>query len=105
MDGGDRQVTNSASHIKKYIEGTIERLGFAPDLYYLHRIDPSEWHQTFTSMIAVLITTHQIPPSKNQSQPSTQSAKPGRRNTSAYPNARRKHCGKRIQVRPLFSRP
>lgn len=34
-------VTNKASHIKEYIEGTIERLGFAPDLYYLHRIDPS----------------------------------------------------------------
>ena len=33
-------VTNSASHIKTYIEGTIERLGFTPDLYYLHRIDP-----------------------------------------------------------------
>ncbi|KAH7402639.1 NADP-dependent oxidoreductase domain-containing protein [Pyrenochaeta sp. MPI-SDFR-AT-0127] len=33
-------VTNSASHIKTYIDGTIERLGFAPDLYYLHRIDP-----------------------------------------------------------------
>ena len=37
---GDGGVTNSASHIKSYIEGTIERLGFAPDLYYLHRIDP-----------------------------------------------------------------
>ncbi|KAH7413508.1 NADP-dependent oxidoreductase domain-containing protein [Cadophora sp. MPI-SDFR-AT-0126] len=35
------KVTNSASHIKTYIEGTIERLGFAPDLYYLHRIDPN----------------------------------------------------------------
>jgi aryl-alcohol dehydrogenase-like predicted oxidoreductase len=34
-------VTNSPAHIKKYIEGTIERLGFTPDLYYLHRIDPS----------------------------------------------------------------
>lgn len=34
-------VTNSAEHIKKYINGTIERLGFAPDLYYLHRIDPN----------------------------------------------------------------
>ncbi|KAK7743953.1 hypothetical protein SLS62_010415 [Diatrype stigma] len=34
-------VTNSAAHIKEYIEGTIERLGSAPDLYYLHRIDPS----------------------------------------------------------------
>lgn len=42
MNGGDGSVTNSASHIKSYIEGTIERLGFAPDLYYLHRIDPSE---------------------------------------------------------------
>ncbi|KAI4860819.1 NADP-dependent oxidoreductase domain-containing protein [Hypoxylon rubiginosum] len=38
---GDGHVTNSASHIKEYIEGTIERLGFAPDLYYLHRIDPN----------------------------------------------------------------
>ncbi|KAK3671947.1 hypothetical protein LTR78_008122 [Recurvomyces mirabilis] len=36
----DGAVTNSAAHIKKYIEGTIERLGFTPDLYYLHRIDP-----------------------------------------------------------------
>ncbi|KAL5614128.1 hypothetical protein FOVSG1_003191 [Fusarium oxysporum f. sp. vasinfectum] len=36
-----RTVTNSAAHIKEYIEGTIERLGFTPDLYYLHRIDPS----------------------------------------------------------------
>ncbi|KAJ4327515.1 hypothetical protein N0V84_002043 [Fusarium piperis] len=38
---GDGGVTNSASHIKTYIEGTIERLGFTPDLYYLHRIDPN----------------------------------------------------------------
>ncbi|OJJ00931.1 hypothetical protein ASPVEDRAFT_40438 [Aspergillus versicolor CBS 583.65] len=37
---GSGAVTNSAAHIKQYIEGTIERLGFAPDLYYLHRIDP-----------------------------------------------------------------
>ncbi|KAK5727846.1 hypothetical protein LTR17_012389 [Elasticomyces elasticus] len=37
----DGSVTNSASHIKSYIDGTIERLGFAPDLYYLHRIDPN----------------------------------------------------------------
>ncbi|KAI4786227.1 putative aldo-keto reductase, partial [Aureobasidium sp. EXF-8845] len=35
----DGAVTNSPDHIKSYIEGTIERLGFAPDLYYLHRID------------------------------------------------------------------
>jgi aryl-alcohol dehydrogenase-like predicted oxidoreductase len=38
----DGAVTNSAEHIKSYIEGTIERLGFTPDLYYLHRIDPSK---------------------------------------------------------------
>ncbi|KAJ5604579.1 hypothetical protein N7510_009733 [Penicillium lagena] len=38
---GGFTVTNSASHIKEYIEGTIERLGFTPDLYYLHRIDPN----------------------------------------------------------------
>ncbi|CCF44343.1 aldo/keto reductase [Colletotrichum higginsianum] len=37
---GDFSVTNSRSHIRSYINGTIERLGFAPDLYYLHRIDP-----------------------------------------------------------------
>ncbi|KAJ5342506.1 hypothetical protein N7541_011630 [Penicillium brevicompactum] len=39
--GPERKVTNSASHIKEYIEGTIDRLGFTPDLYYLHRIDPN----------------------------------------------------------------
>ncbi|KAF2483614.1 NADP-dependent oxidoreductase domain-containing protein [Neohortaea acidophila] len=38
---GNGSVTNSAEHIKTYIDGTIERLGFAPDLYYLHRIDPN----------------------------------------------------------------
>ncbi|PWY86786.1 Aldo/keto reductase [Aspergillus heteromorphus CBS 117.55] len=38
---GDGSVTNSASHIKEYIDGSIERLGFTPDLYYLHRIDPN----------------------------------------------------------------
>ncbi|KAL3431570.1 NADP-dependent oxidoreductase domain-containing protein [Aspergillus tetrazonus] len=39
--GPVRRVTNSAAHIKEYIEGTIDRLGFTPDLYYLHRIDPN----------------------------------------------------------------
>ncbi|KAH7335088.1 NADP-dependent oxidoreductase domain-containing protein [Pyrenochaeta sp. MPI-SDFR-AT-0127] len=38
---GGRRITNSAEHINEYIEGTIERLGFKPDLYYLHRIDPN----------------------------------------------------------------
>lgn len=33
-------VTNKAEHIASYIEGTKERLGSYPDLYYLHRIDP-----------------------------------------------------------------
>lgn len=34
-------VTNKPDHIKAYIEGTKERLGSYPDLYYLHRIDPN----------------------------------------------------------------
>ncbi|KAL4798539.1 Aldo/keto reductase [Aspergillus venezuelensis] len=38
---GDGSVTNSATHIKTCIEGTNERLGFTPDLYYLHRMDPN----------------------------------------------------------------
>ncbi|KAH7000552.1 aldo-keto reductase yakc [Ilyonectria destructans] len=41
FNGGGGRITNSAEHINKYIEGTIERLGFTPDLYYLHRIDPN----------------------------------------------------------------
>lgn len=45
--GKPKGVTNSAAHIKEYIEGTIERLGFTPDLYYLHRIDPSGWLARF----------------------------------------------------------
>lgn len=45
----DGAVTNSPEHIKSYIDGTIERLGFAPDLYYLHRIDPSKcFHPPFS---------------------------------------------------------
>lgn len=38
--GPKPDVTNSPEHIQTYIDGTIERLGFAPDLYYLHRMDP-----------------------------------------------------------------
>ena len=38
--GARGAVTNSAAHINEYIDGTIERLSFTPDLYYLHRIDP-----------------------------------------------------------------
>lgn len=39
----DGAITNKADHIKSYIDGTIERLGFTPDLYYLHRIDPGTY--------------------------------------------------------------
>lgn len=53
---GGGSVTNSASHIKQYIEGTIERLGFAPDLYYLHRIDPSESSEILEPQHPVLTT-------------------------------------------------
>jgi aryl-alcohol dehydrogenase-like predicted oxidoreductase len=49
-------VDNSASHIKQYIEGTIERLGFTPDLYYLHRIDP---HTPLSESITALDATAQ----------------------------------------------
>ncbi|KLP13160.1 aldo/keto reductase [Fusarium fujikuroi] len=45
----DGSVTNSAEHIATYIEGTIERLGFTPDLYYIHRMDPSQ--QSSSSLI------------------------------------------------------
>ena len=31
--GPNRSVSNSPEHIQTYIKGTIERLGFAPDLY------------------------------------------------------------------------
>lgn len=34
-------MTNKPDHIATYIEGTKERLGSYPDLYYLHRIDPN----------------------------------------------------------------
>jgi aryl-alcohol dehydrogenase-like predicted oxidoreductase len=50
-------VTNSPSHIKEYIEGTIERLGFTPDLYYLHRIDPSKYHTQNGSLFVRLSKT------------------------------------------------
>ncbi|BEI82622.1 hypothetical protein CcaverHIS002_0304900 [Cutaneotrichosporon cavernicola] len=33
--------TNKAEHIASYIEKTRERLGSYPDLYYLHRMDPT----------------------------------------------------------------
>lgn len=38
--GPQKGVSNTPEHINSYIDGTIERLGFAPDLYYLHRMDP-----------------------------------------------------------------
>lgn len=57
MPGGDGKVTNSASHIKEYIEGTIERLGFAPDLYYLHRIEPG---RSLEESIGALDEIHKV---------------------------------------------
>ncbi|KAM0345863.1 hypothetical protein ACHAPU_006217 [Fusarium lateritium] len=36
------------NHIKSYIDGTIKRLGFAPDLYYLHPKTPLE--QSITAL-------------------------------------------------------
>ncbi|TYJ55912.1 hypothetical protein B9479_003435 [Cryptococcus floricola] len=46
LDGQDpmtsmSNVTNKPEHIRAYIEGTKDRLGSYPDLYYLHRIDPN----------------------------------------------------------------
>jgi aryl-alcohol dehydrogenase-like predicted oxidoreductase len=50
----DGEVTNSAAHIRKYIEGTIERLGFTPDLYYLHRMDPGSYTRRSNPPISML---------------------------------------------------
>lgn len=40
-------ANGSAALMREYMEGTIERLGTTPDLYYIHRVDPkvpvSEW--------------------------------------------------------------
>ncbi|KAJ9481727.1 hypothetical protein VN97_g11740 [Penicillium thymicola] len=47
--GPGQKVTNSAAHIKEYIEGTIDRLGFTPDLYYLHLLSPQNRPQYVTS--------------------------------------------------------
>ncbi|KAI9636259.1 NADP-dependent oxidoreductase domain-containing protein [Dioszegia hungarica] len=37
---GNGAADNSKEHIEEYIDQSIERLGFKPDLYYLHRIEP-----------------------------------------------------------------
>lgn len=94
----DGAVTNSASHIKSYIDGTIERLGFAPDLYYLHRIDPSKLHQYCTHRITLLTLT-QTPHSRSPSRLSTKSGKRARQSTSDYPNALPGLCAKQTPVR------
>ena len=39
-DQKDFKVTNKPEHIYESIEASTKRLGTAPDLYYLHRIDP-----------------------------------------------------------------
>ena len=38
MTGGS---TNDPAYLKRAIADSLERLGFAPDLLYIHRIDPS----------------------------------------------------------------
>lgn len=43
IDFEKKQVTgmsNTADHIQQYLQGSTERLGSPPDLYYLHRRDP-----------------------------------------------------------------
>ena len=83
---GDGSVTNSASHIRDYIDGSIERLGFAPDLYYLHRIDPSTIHPGLECMRSSTYRL-QIPLSKNRFQPSMKFGKRGRLNILDYRSA------------------
>ncbi|WVW82519.1 hypothetical protein I302_104530 [Kwoniella bestiolae CBS 10118] len=36
----DGKIDNSKAHIEEYIDNSIQRLGFTPDLYYIHRIEP-----------------------------------------------------------------
>ena len=56
IDAPVRTVTNSPAHIETYIERTIERLGFTPDLYYLHRIDPSKSSRLITNWLFLTCT-------------------------------------------------
>ena len=100
----DGAVTNSPEHIKSYIDGTIERLGFAPDLYYLHRIDPSMcFHPPFSfDEYRFTDSPNKIPPSNTRSQPSTQSAKPARPNTSVYLSVPPQHSVRQTPVRPPY---
>jgi aryl-alcohol dehydrogenase-like predicted oxidoreductase len=80
----DRRVTNSRAHITEYIQGTTERLGFAPDLYYLHRIDPSENVRLYC--LTCTDSTYQKHRSKSPSRRLTRSAKPARPSSSACQN-------------------
>ena len=40
LDFQTMKANNSKEHIESYIDQSIERLGFKPDLYYIHRIEP-----------------------------------------------------------------
>lgn len=91
---GPRRVTNSASHIESYIEGTIERLGFAPDLYYLHRIDPSRFGDSIIRKADDLQTLR----SQNLSLLSTRFARKAKPRTLGCQSVRQPLCDKRIQV-------
>lgn len=89
-------VTNSASHIKEYIEGTIERLGFTPDLYYLHRIDPSTCCAPMYSFR--LADLRQTPPLRSPSQLWMRSARQARPSTSVCLSALLRRCVRPTQV-------
>lgn len=97
-----RRVNNSASHINEYIEGTIERLGFTPDLYYLHRMDPGMFPfqylaLTLCAALSLTISTqrHLL---KNPSEPSTSFARRARPSTLVSRNALPRHFAKPTRV-------
>jgi hypothetical protein len=68
-----------------------------PDLYYLHRIDPSE-PITHSSPGKYNLTAAQIQHSKNPYLHSIRSVRKAKRNILACRNARLQHCGRQIQV-------
>lgn len=96
-------ITNKPSHIREYIEGTIERLGFAPDLYYLHRIDPGTmtiWVRCVgNSDLYSLTLSVQTRLWKSRSLSSTSCGERARQSTLGSQNARPQPCAKHTQVR------
>lgn len=108
--GPERKVTNSAKHIKEYIEGTIDRLGFTPDLYYLHRIDPSEYNPLQLEILSFpkfpklrLLTRPKTPRWRSLSELWMSFGVPEKPSISAYLNALPQHCARQTQVRLVHS--